>query len=174
VRIGGDGTGQTNGRYRFLSNTLVLGNASTSAAFRLFDGLESVELSDNALYRQGGGAVTVLRDSEATWTHGRQIAGKNNWVTQGSTSIPSTWTSTRQGTTPGFVDVAGRDVRLTSASALRDTGTSSPATVTAYPFPSPLPAAAKQPPLHQLLALGGALARTAVGTVDIGAFEYGN
>lgn len=174
VRIGGDGTGQTNGRYRFLSNTLVLGNASTSAAFRLFDGLESVELNDNALYRQGGGAVTVLRDSEATWTHGRQIAGKNNWVTQGSTSIPSTWTSTRQGTTPGFVDVAGRDVRLTSASALRDTGTSSPATVTAYPFPSPLPAAAKQPPLHQLLALGGALARTAVGTVDIGAFEYGN
>jgi hypothetical protein len=174
VRVGGDGTGQTYGRYRFLNNTVVLGSASTSAVFRLFDGLESIELNNNALYRQGGGAVTVLRDSDATWTHGRQIAGKNNWTTTGSTSIPSTWTSTRQGSSPGFVDVANRDVHLTSASALRDAGTSSPAVVTAYPFPSPLPAAVKQPPLHQLLSLGGALPRVAVGTPDIGAFEYGN
>ena len=174
VRIGGDGTGQTNGRYRFLSNTIVLANASTSAVFRLFDGLESVELNDNALYRQGGGAVTVLRDSDASWTHGRQIAGKNNWVTTGSTSVPSAWTSTRQAANPGFVDVAGRDVRLTSTSPLRNTGTGVPTVVTAYPFPSPLPAAVSHPPLHQLLSLGSALPRVPVGTVDIGAFENGS
>ncbi|HSU41644.1 MAG TPA: hypothetical protein VLJ38_18830, partial [Polyangiaceae bacterium] len=36
VRIGGDGTGETWGRYRFLNNTVVMGNASTSAVFRPF------------------------------------------------------------------------------------------------------------------------------------------
>ena len=174
VRIGGDGTGQTKGRYRFLGNTLVLGNATTSAAFRLFDGIESLELNDNAVYRQGGGPVTFLRDAEAAWTHGQQIAGKANWVTLGSNSIPSGLTYTRQANSPGFADVAGRDVRLTSTSPLRNTGTGVLGVVTAYPFPSPLLEAVKQPPLHQLLPLDGALTRVPVSTLDIGAFEYGN
>ncbi len=46
ARFGGDGTGQTNGRYRFYGNTVVLAPGS-SAVFRLYDGIESVEMHDN-------------------------------------------------------------------------------------------------------------------------------
>jgi hypothetical protein len=171
IRIGGDGTGQTYGRYRFLNNTVVMGNASTAAVFRAFDGIESVEMSNNALYRQGGGAVTVLNDSSARWRAGRQVAGSSNWVTTGSTSIPSTWTNTKQNGNPGFVDVAGRDLSPASTSPLRNVGTATPPGVPGYPFPSPLAAAAFEPPRHVQPALGAAVPRVNVGTVDIGAFE---
>jgi hypothetical protein len=174
VRIGGDGTGQTFGRYRFLSNTVVLGNATTAAVFRPFDGIESVEMNDNVLYRQGGGTVRVLNDGDASWVNGVQVAGSNNWVTSGSTSIPSTWRNTRQGSNPGFNNAGARDVTLTSTSPLRDAGTSSPVSVPGYPVPSALAAAAFEPPRHALLALDHAVPRSAVGVIDIGAFEYGN
>jgi len=39
TRVGGDGTGETNGRYRFVGNTIVLGASGGSAVFRLFDGV---------------------------------------------------------------------------------------------------------------------------------------
>jgi hypothetical protein len=174
IRIGGDGTGQTFGRYRFVNNTVIMGNASTATVFRVFDGIESVEMHNNALFRQGSGAVNVLTDGDASWRNGRQIAGRNNWVTTGSTGIPSTWTTTRQGASPGFVDVGQRNVALSATSPLRDTGTSSFAGPTGYTFPSPLAAAAYQPPAHVLLAVGSAVPRAPVGVVDIGAFEYGN
>ncbi len=169
IRIGGDGTGQTFGRYRFVNNTMILGNSSTAAVFRVFDGIESVEMHNNALFRLGGGAVTVLRDAEATWKNGRQIAGRNNWVTSGSSAIPSTWVGTRQGTNPGFNNVGARDVTLASTAALRDFGSSSLAGPTGYAFPSPLALPAYEPPRH---ALAAAPSRVLVGAVDIGAFEY--
>ena len=174
IRIGGDGTGQTFGRYRFLNNTIVLGNATTSAAFRVFDGIESVEMHDNAIFRQGGAAVNVLTDGDAAWKNGRKIAGSNNWVTTGATAIPSTWTNTRTGTNPGFVDVANRDLTLTSSSPLRDAGVSNPASPSGFAITSPLTAAGYEPPKHALSAAGAAVSRVASGAVDIGAFEYGN
>lgn len=174
IRIGGDGTGQTFGRYRFLNNTVVLADATTSAVFRVFDGIESVEMSNNALYRQGGGAVTVLTDGDASWVHGRVIAGSNNWVTSGSSGIPSTWTNTRQAASPGFVNVAGRDLTLASTSPLRDAGTTSPPAPSGYPFPSPTPAATYEAPKHAAPGLDAAVRRANSGAPDIGAFEYGN
>jgi hypothetical protein len=174
IRIGGDGTGQTFGRYRFLNNTIVLGNATTAAAFRIFDGIDSVEMHNNVLYRQGGGAVTVYTDGDAEWVNGRSITGKNNWVTSGSLSIPSTWTGTLTGANPGFTDVAGRNLRPSSASALCNTGSSSPTSASGKAFPSPLAAAAFEPPVHVQPAPGTAVTRVNAGAVDIGAYEYGN
>jgi hypothetical protein len=174
IRIGGDGTGQTFGRYRFLNNTIVLGNATTAPAFRIFDGLESVEMHNNVLYRQGGGPVTVYTDGDAEWLSGRSISGRNNWTTSGSTSIPSTWTGTLTGSSPGFLDVAARNVKLASSSPLRDAGTSSPASLSGPAFPAPLAAAAFEPPLHVQPASGAAVQRVAQGAVDIGAYEFGN
>jgi hypothetical protein len=174
VRVGGDGTGQTWGRYRFLSNTVVMASASSSAAIRAFDGIESIELNDNAFYRQGGTSLAVLNDGSASWKSGRKVAGSYNWVPSGSSSVPSEWTSTRSGTNPGFVDASSRNVALVSSSPLRDAGTSSPVGVPGLPFPSPLAAAAYRPPLHTLMPLDGAVARVNVGAVDIGALEYGS
>ncbi len=174
IRIGGDGTGQTNGRYRFLNNTIVLGNATTSPVFRIFDGIDSVEMHNNVLFRLGGGAVNVFTDGDASWVSGRSIAGKNNWVTSGSTAIPTTWTGTLQGTNPGFVDINAKNVRLASGSALANAGTSSPASASGHAFPSPLASTGFEPPLHALMAVGSAVRRVAVGALDIGAFELGN
>jgi hypothetical protein len=169
VRIGGDGTGETWGRYRFLNNTVVMGNASTSAVFRPFDGIESAEMHNNAFFRQGGGAVTVLNDADATWANGRVVAGSNNWVTSGSTSIPSTWTNTRQGSDPGFNAVTSRDLGLLLTSPLRDLGNASPASPSGHAFPRPEQTARFEPPNHarQLTAVP----RTVLGVIDDGAFE---
>ena len=84
VRFGGDATGQSNGRYRFVNNTIIAG---TSAVFRLFDGLQSVEMHNNVLHGAAGGGVNVIRQLDATWTDGEQIWGSGNWVTAGSTNV---------------------------------------------------------------------------------------
>ena len=171
VRIGGDGTGETWGRYRFLNNTVVMGNASTSAVFRPFDGIESVELHNNALYRQGGGAVTVFKDTDASWANGRVVGGSNNWVTSGSTSVPSEWSGTRQGTNPGFNNVGGRDLGLTSSSPLRDVGNGAATSPSGHAFPRPETSARFEPPRHASQAVDAATKRVVVGAIDLGAYE---
>lgn len=171
VRIGGDGTGQTWGRYRFLNNSVVMGNASTSAVFRPFDGIESVELHNNVLYRQGGGAVTVFKDTDASWAGGRVVGGSNNWVTSGSSLVPSEWSNTRRGTSPGFNNVASRDLGLAASSPLRDAGNSTPTSPAGHAFPRPEASARYEPPRHAAQAVDTAVKRVLVGTVDIGAYE---
>jgi MYXO-CTERM domain-containing protein len=54
VRFGGDGTGQSLGRYRFAFDTVIVAPGSTAAAFRLFSGLESVEMHGNVFAMRGG------------------------------------------------------------------------------------------------------------------------
>ena len=174
IRIGGDGTGETFGRYRFVNNTIVMGSASTAPVFRIFDGIDSVEMHNNVLFREGGGAVTVLTDGDASWLSGRTIGGSRNWVTSGSSAIPSTWTGTLTGSSPGFAELASRNLRPSSSSPLRDAGASSFASPSGRAFPSPTPAAVFEPPQRRLTAAGAAVPRAAVGAVDIGAFELGN
>jgi hypothetical protein len=172
VRVGGDGTGQSWGRYRFVNNTIIMGNASTSAAFRFFDGIESVELHNNVLFRLGGSPVTVYRDAEADWKNARVIAGSQNWVPTSSTSIPSAWTGTRTGSNPGFTDIANKNVRLLSSSALQNVGTNNPVSPANCSFPSPQPLPLYESALRAASLPGTATARPSVGTIDLGAYEY--
>ncbi|MFS8065068.1 MAG: hypothetical protein ACMG6S_01725, partial [Byssovorax sp.] len=169
--------GESGGRYRFVGNTFVRAAdavATGSAAFRCFDSLESVEMHDNVFWRDGGGGVQIIRDSDASWTTGHAvIAGSHNWVPAGSTEVPSSWTSTLTGANPGFANAAARDFRLTAGSPLRGQGIINPASAPGFAFPSPLAAALFQPPLHRLEKLGAALPRAVAGAVDIGAFAYG-
>ena len=105
VRIGGDGTGQSYGRYRFVNNTFVMA-ASSSAVFRLFDGIESFEAHNNVLYRAGGGAVNVIDDGEVTWLGGTpRISGSRNWVSSGSSDAPASGARPAPGRTPVSFDV---------------------------------------------------------------------
>ncbi len=171
VRFGGDGTGQTFGRYRFVNNTVVT-QAGGSAVFRLFDGIESVEMHNNVFFADGGGAVNLVRTTEANWKSGSAvIAGSNNWYSTGSTNAPTEWTGSSTGGDPGFVSGAA-DPHPTAPSPLLDkAGTAAGAA--GYEFPSPLGAPAFHPPLHALEAAGAAQARPVVGSLDIGAYEYG-
>jgi MYXO-CTERM domain-containing protein len=171
VRTGGDGTGQSNGRYRFVNNTFV-GFGSGSTAFRIFDGIDSIEMHDNAFFRAGG-SFDITRTVEAAWVSGEQIAGQNNWLVSGSPEVPSGWTGTLDGTDPGFTDAAANDFTLKSTSALVDKGTLGTSGPPGHAFPSPLARPLFHPPKRALIAVGSAEPRPEVGPIDIGAFEWG-
>lgn len=169
ARLGGDGTGESHGRYRFVNNTILTGSR---AVFRLFDSLESVEMHNNVLHRIDGSGVLVKRTVEALWTTGAEvIAGRNNWVQTGSTQVPAQWTGTVTGADPGFVSLAGNDLTPGSGSPLLNAGTGAPQSPPGFPFPSPLFPPAMHPPVRLLLPAGSAAVRPPAGAFDIGAFE---
>ena len=173
TRFGGDGTGQTNGRYRFVGNTVILSPGS-NAVFRLYDGIESVEMHDNVFQRAGGGGIQMVRESDATWSTGKSvIGGSHNWVPAGSTDVPASWTATTTGTDPGFVNEAGLDFHPTAGSPLRGQGVSNPESPSGFPFLSPVAAPLFQPPRHAIEAFGAAIPRATGGALDLGAFAAG-
>lgn len=167
VRVGGDGTGETNGRYRFVNNTFLSGSA---AVFRIFDGIESIEMHNNVFYREGG-PVAVMRTVEADWVAGEQIAGSRNWVANGAVAVPAQWTETLFGASPGFENLTGNDLRPAAGSPLLDQGTSAPAGPPGFPFPDPLFPPLFHPPARQVGVPGSAEPRPVAGALDIGAFE---
>ena len=170
ARLGGDGAGQTNGRYRFVNNTIIV--TSTSAVFQLFDGIESIEMHDNVFYRAGGGGVRVLDDSSVVWSTGSAaIAGVDNWTMSGSTSVPTQWIGTMTGADPVWVAPI-LDLRPGAGSPLIDAGVTPPPTMASHPFPSPLATPAFVPS-PALLPVGSAVPRPTNGPIDVGAFEVG-
>lgn len=170
ARVGGDGTGETFGRYRFVNNTFLL-TPDARAVFNMFDGVESVEMHNNVFARMGGGAVKIYRDSEASWAEGRAIiAGSGNWVPSGSEAVPAQWTATRSGADPRFVNLDALDLRPASNSPLVNAGLA-PASPSGHAFPRALGAPQFAPPPGEAEDRGDALARHAVGAIDIGAFE---
>lgn len=169
VRVGGDGTGDTNGRYRFVNNTFLLKQGS-SAAIHLFDGIESIELHNNIFYRVGGGSVQVFRD-DAKWATGKPlIKGVNNAVPTGTT-VPSGFTGTKIVSDPGFTDIANLDVTLLPTSPLRNAGVNSTSGIAGRTFPSPLALPLYHPPRARLEPVGTAARRPIEGAIDLGAFE---
>lgn len=173
VRVGGDGTGETSGRYRFVNNTFILPTGSSARAINLFDSIESLELSNNAFFRLGGGAMQVLRDAEASWADNgtAHIVGENNWVPTNSTGVPSQLTGTRSGANPGFANAAAFDFTPAAASSLVNTGSDSLAGFGGLGVPNALAATVMHPPRRAPVAPGSEAPRPRVGVIDIGAFE---
>lgn len=175
ARIGGDGTGDTSGRYRFVNNTFILQASTTSSAIQVFDQVESVEMHNNVFYRLGGGALSVLNTSSAAWTTGSAVvAGGNNWVPNGTTDLPSSCGAT-QGSDPGFAAATGRDFRLAAVSALAAKGTLTPASPSGHAFTAPLALPLFAPPVHAVDAAGLAVPRAVAAgpSTSIGAYEVG-
>jgi hypothetical protein len=173
ARIGGDDTGWSKGRYRFVNNTIITTTGS-GAVFRLFDELESVEMHNNIITIDGTGAPNVMRaaSGEFMWVNGANIAGSNNWVTTGASNVPTQWTGTVTGTSAGLSNLTG-DVRPVAGSRVVGAGIASPVGPAGFPFPNPLWPPGFHPPLRALIPVGSAMARPASGTIDIGAFEQG-
>ncbi|MEO6687851.1 MAG: hypothetical protein ABIS07_14255 [Dokdonella sp.] len=175
VRIGGDGTGESAGRYRFLNNTFVSNStANGSAVFRCFDALESVEMHNNVFYSvPSGGGLNIVRDVEANWVSGRHMAGQHNWLETGSTGLPTAaeWTASVAGANPGFVNLAAKDVRPAVGSPLIDAGTTSGTPPPGFPFPNPLPLPLYVPPAASVQTGDPPPPRQIVGPIDIGAYE---
>ncbi len=170
TRIGGDGTGETHARYRFVNNTFVV-LPKGGSVFRLFDGLECVEMHNNALIALGGGTVEVMMDEEAHWARGQRcVVGSHNWVPEGTSDVPPEWTHTAFGTDPGVADLAKLDLRPTSSSSLLGQGTTL-TSIAGVGFPGALPLPERHPPAR----VEGRLVsppRPRVNPIAIGAFEY--
>ena len=168
ARIGGDGSGNSAGRYRFVNNTMILADA-TKTAISLQETVQSVEMYNNVIWgtKPGFQIYDVLEPSGPAAT----LFGSNNWVLNGATSIPASWTQTTMGADPGFVNYAAHDLRPTATSPLLDRGTTITVSSGALAFPSPLSLPAFHPPQRRLVALGAAEARTIGQSPDIGAFE---
>ena len=171
TRVGGDGTGQTWGKYRFVHNSFVSAPGG-SAAFRIFDGIDRIEMHDNVFFEPGGGPVALVRTTEAMWLTVETIVGSNNWVASASTGVPASWTGTLEGASPQVVSTS--DLHPASAaSPLVDAGTSMTASAI-IAFPSPLAAPLFHPPMEAIEPLNTAKARPVVGAPDIGAYELGS
>ncbi len=169
IRIGGDGTGETHGRYRFLNNTIIAGSGDV---FRMFDALESVEIQNNVLYNPSG-VLAFHRTVEADWVTGEAvISGRNNWVQIGTLRIPTQLVGTISGAAPGFVDIEQEDLEPAAGSPLIDAGVLPTVPPAGFEFPNPLPAPLKLPPPGAIEAPGTASDRDLAGAIDIGAFEY--
>lgn len=174
ARIGGDGSGDSKGRFRFVNNTFIIPN--NGDVIRTYDGVETLEMHNNVIYNKtAASGTTIIDDADGYWVHGRLFKGSNNWVQSGTNSIPgsSEWTNTKLGTDPGFVNAGSNDFRLTSTSPLINQGNPAPTTISSYPFPSPLFPPAYMPPVHTVQTSGNATGRPVNATIDIGAYEYG-
>jgi hypothetical protein len=165
-RIGGDATGESHGRYRFIHNTVLAG---TGAVFRCFDSLESVEMHNNVFHHPGG-SLNLMRTVEANWTQGQPIiAGQNNWITAGAANIPDAWQGTLEGDAPGFLNLSLLDLRPDSASVLRMAAQASPPGLDDFPFPNPLTTPEYSPPLRS--AILAPIPRPSNVELAIGALE---
>jgi hypothetical protein len=166
IRLGGDGTGATAGRYRLVGNTIIM--ASNAGAIRLMDSVESVELYNNAFYRTGTEGVVLFKDDEVKWATGKPvIAGQNNWFSAGSTTSTAL-KGTKMGGGSVFAGLATKDLRPGRGSPLAAAGTASTPTDATLPFPNPLAIPAFEPPMAKV---GPPKARPATLRPSIGAFE---
>ena len=164
ARLGGDGSGTTAGRYRFVNNTMVL-SSDSKTAISLQESVESLEMYNNVIYGPSGVQIYDVNEASGPKT---SFAGSNNWVLDGAESIPSSWTNTVTGSSPGWGDTSNYDYRPGKGSPLIDQGTTD---TEAMSFPASLPVPEYMPPERRLIPLGSAEKRTVEGSLDIGAFE---
>jgi hypothetical protein len=167
IRVGGDGSGTSHGRVRFVNNTILMNPRFKDATvFKLQDDFETLEVHNNVFYRLGQ-PVRMFYDPGLSY----QTSGANNWIPRGSTHVPKAWQGTLYGLNPGFRDVAAFDLRPATNSPLRNAGqlpTKSPA---GWEFSNPLSAPVFQPRRISHNAIVAASAGPVVDGIDIGAFK---
>jgi hypothetical protein len=167
ARIGGDGSGNSAGRYRFVNNTMILADSST-AAIGLQETVQSLEMYNNVIYGSKSG-FRVYRVDEQSGP-AAMLFGSNNWVLTGTTSIPASWTATTMGTSPMWIGLATNDLRPAAGSPLIGAGTTA-TSAGASGLPAPLALPLYTPPQRRLLALDAAQTRSSGAAPSIGAFE---
>jgi MYXO-CTERM domain-containing protein len=170
ARIGGDGTGETNGRYRFAWNTMVMG--ASDVPIKAQDGLESIELYNNVVVSGDGQGVRLVSAGDAIWVAGESIVGGHNWLPSGSDEVGTS--DNILGSDPDLEDLATDDVRPRAASVLIDAAINDTPGAAGHAFPLPEALPLFLPPLRHIVAVGAATPRPQAGAgLDLGAIEFG-
>lgn len=168
ARLGGDGDGNTGGRYRFSNNTMVMTDSS-STVISLQNTVQTLEMYNNVIY--GSKAGFEVYDVNEQIGPDTVHFGSNNWILAGTTNIPKEWIGSLSGTNPTFIDTANYDLRPPMSSPLIDQGTTQTVATGPLGFPRALLMPAYHPPQHLLLTIGMGDGRNNQGAPDIGAFE---
>lgn len=175
LRFGGDATGQSQGRYRFVNNTVIRRGAGSTTVFRLFDGIDALEFHNNVIWHEGGGALTLVRALEADWVSTPKVGGSSNWISSGYVFNPPglthSITGTITGASPGLVDPGGSDLSPAAGSPLLDAANPAPSAGIDYAIAMPLFPPQWHPPARAWLAPGGASPRPVAAALDVGAIE---
>lgn len=169
IRLGGDGTGQTKGRYRVVNNTFILQN--NSDGLRGNDGIETLELYSNIFYKGSAQQADVFSEADVEWVGGsRKVKGSNNYIPTGLSKVPAGLTGSISAGAPGFVNESQFNFSLAEGSQLKGVGVLAPASFQEAPFEKPLFPPTFLPPLRKHEKPGEAVARTVTTTINIGAF----
>jgi len=167
VHYGGDSGMTANyrkGKLYFYNNTLYSIRAGTTVAMRLSTNEETADARNNIFFNTAvgtnmamlaeAGTLTLANNWAKTgWRNSHEGGGFTGSVTGGTTMVT--------GTSPGFVDAATQDFKLTSAAAAVNAGTALHADVLA------LHNVSRHYVKHQTSET-----RPVSGPFDIGAFEY--
>src|SRR5262245_54562034 len=151
ARLGGDGDGNTGGRYRFSNNTMVMTDSSTTV-ISLQNTVQTLEMYNNVIY--GSKAGFEVYDVNELIGLATVHFGSNNWVLAGATNIPKEWTGSLSGTDVDFVDPANYALRPRMSSPVIDKGPTSTVFTGSLGFPRALLMPIYRPPQHALLAIG--------------------
>ncbi len=172
ANVGGDGTGWSDGRYRFVNNTIILPSAPVygEMIFQLKNAVQSIEIYNNLIYRFGGGPVNILDQVDWYVTPNATVIGSNNWIPQRSGEIPAALTDTISGSNPDLISPAAFNLVPLAGGALAGAGATATPDPPGMPFPSPLAVPLCLPPAQAVYALGQALPRAANVPIEIGAF----
>lgn len=166
VHYGGD-NGDTStyrkGTLYFFNNTVVSTRSGNTTLMRLSTSGESADARNNIVSVTAAGSSLGMIDSEGA------LRMRNNWFKQGwvrSHGNASANVIDEGGTiaqaAPGFVDAAGQNFRLIASSSCINAGTANAAGASAHPV-------LREYQLHR-----GSTLRPSSGTMDLGAFEFGD
>lgn len=164
ARLGTDNTGQSNGRYRFVGNTVVLsvGQKPGKEIFRTHGGIESIEVSNNVFIAAGRFLSVGLPPVHT--------AGQNNWFSTGSRGIPVEWTKTLYGSDP-LIGTQGSQLFVPlKGSPLKGAASYPSKPVPGFEFPKPLERPGFLPPQRDSFSRASAH-RPRPSAADLGALE---
>jgi hypothetical protein len=164
VRLGSDGTGPSEGFYRFAHNTFVA-NGGAGAILQVRGAIGGIVFANNAVFRPAG------RGNFWTVPPGKKQRGTmeaaGNWISDSVGRLPEALAGSLRGGEPGFEPSPPGSCRPGANSPLKENA--APATAIGIP-PGFAPLAG--PPALEPPGGGEAPApRPAVGRPDIGAFE---
>jgi ankyrin repeat protein len=173
-RMGSDGTGVGEGRYRWVNNTIILraDYPADRSVFRVQDAVESIQMHNNVIYHLANKPVRLLTDWKLFEGVTYQVHGTNNCLPRGSTDIPKGLVNTIFTENPKFTDAEKFNFIPQPKSPLI-AAAAQPTTPKDFPaFHKPLVLPKFTPPLRTLVGFKP-IARTARKTkLDIGAIPF--